>query len=122
MKIDDMGFSVRVRNILRRAGIETTEQLQELNIDDLMRIRGLGEKCVEEIRGKMKLADRAVTREMLQAAPSDGTYLHGFREGAEAMRSALIRELTRRARRTKGTIKAGLQAAADIAEDVEVTG
>ena len=52
--IDDMEFSVRTYNCLKRAGIHTAGQLQELNEEDLREIRNLGEKSILEIREKLE--------------------------------------------------------------------
>lgn len=61
MKLEDLDFTVRTYNCLRRAGIETVEQLQGLRMLDLLRIRNLGRRSLEEIEEKMitmKLRER----------------------------------------------------------------
>lgn len=122
MRIEELSLSLRPYNALKRAGIHTVEQLERLDDIDLLKMRGLGEKSLYEIRDCLRQAGRTETRETLQNAPRDGKYLHGYREGAEAFRSAFLREMARRIRRTKGSIRAGLQVAAEIAEEMEVTG
>ena len=59
--IDDMEFSVRTYNCLKRAGIHTAGQLQELNEEDLREIRNLGEKSILEIQEKLEELEVQVT-------------------------------------------------------------
>lgn len=47
--IDDLDFSIRTYNCLRRAGIHTIDDLLKLSDDDLGRVRNLGRGCIEEI-------------------------------------------------------------------------
>lgn len=62
MKIDDLGLSARAYNCLKRVGIDTVEQLQQMSNDDLLRIRNMGNQTVAEIRAKVTykktIADR----------------------------------------------------------------
>ena len=58
MKIEDMDFSVRAYNVLRRAGITTVGDLSEMTEDDLMRLRNLGRKAFWEV--KQKLHDNGI--------------------------------------------------------------
>lgn len=53
MKIEDLGLSIRPYNILKRKGIDTVEQLQQLSDDDLMLFRGMGNHSLAEIREKV---------------------------------------------------------------------
>lgn len=53
MKIEELDFTVRTYNCLKRARIDTVEQLKLLSESDLSRIRGLGVKCAGEIRKKI---------------------------------------------------------------------
>lgn len=53
--IDDLDFSVRTYNCLRRAGIETDKQLMLMTVDSLMGIRNLGRKSLEEILHKFPI-------------------------------------------------------------------
>lgn len=53
MKIEELGLSARAYNCLRRARIDTVEQLQQMTDDDLLRIRNMGARTVEEIREKV---------------------------------------------------------------------
>lgn len=97
MKIDDLSLSVRARNALRRAGVRTTEQLMAMDAEDLLRIRNLGQKTLTEIQTVMKTLEQKERDKVQRTAPR-GSYLHGYQEGAEAMRRAAIRELTRMGR------------------------
>lgn len=49
MSIEDCGFSVRTYNCLKRAGINTVDELKEKDIDDLKKIRNMG-RSIEEIQ------------------------------------------------------------------------
>ena len=51
--IDDLDLSVKAYNCLRRAGIDTIEDLTRKTPADMMRIRSLGRKTLEEIICKM---------------------------------------------------------------------
>lgn len=53
--IDSFDFSVRARNCLLRSGITTVAQLVLLTREDLMNIRNMGQKTVEEILGFIEL-------------------------------------------------------------------
>ena len=53
MKIEELGLSVRPYNVLKRARIDTVEQLQQLSDEDLMRFRNMGRHSLEEIREKV---------------------------------------------------------------------
>lgn len=54
MKIENLNFTVRTYNILKRAKIDTMEQLQQLSDDDLMCVRNLGRHSLEEIHEKLE--------------------------------------------------------------------
>lgn len=53
MKIEDMDFSVRAYHVLKRAGINTSEEVQRMTDDDLYRIRNVGKLTLAEIRSKL---------------------------------------------------------------------
>jgi DNA-directed RNA polymerase subunit alpha len=55
MTIDDLDLSVRSHNCLKRAGINTVGDLVQKTEDDMMKVRNLGRKSLEEV--KKKLAD-----------------------------------------------------------------
>ena len=50
--IDDLNLSVRAYNCLKRAGIDTVEELNAMDEDSIMRIRGVGVAVCEEILAK----------------------------------------------------------------------
>ena len=55
MSIDDLDLSVRSNNCLRRAGINTVDELIQKSEEDMMKVRNLGRKSLDEV--KKKLAD-----------------------------------------------------------------
>lgn len=54
MNIDDLELSVRSYNCLKRAGINTVEELCNKTPDDMMKVRNLGRKSLEEVLTKLK--------------------------------------------------------------------
>ncbi len=54
MSIDEMDLSVRSFNCLKRAGINTVKDLADRSEDDMMKVRNLGRKSLEEVINKMK--------------------------------------------------------------------
>ncbi|MBQ4283457.1 MAG: DNA-directed RNA polymerase subunit alpha [Lachnospira sp.] len=54
MNIEDLELSVRSFNCLKRAGIHTVEQLCNKTPDDMMKVRNLGKKSLDEVLGKLK--------------------------------------------------------------------
>lgn len=54
--IDDLDFSVRTYNCLRRAGICSIEGLLELDAYRLNRIRNMSGGCIQEVLTKLKAA------------------------------------------------------------------
>lgn len=52
--IDDMEFSVRVYNCLKRSGINTMQDLVNRKESDMMKIRNLGKKSLKEVLDKVK--------------------------------------------------------------------
>jgi DNA-directed RNA polymerase subunit alpha len=55
MTIEELDLSVRSYNCLKRAGINTVEELTERTEETMMKVRNLGKKSMEEV--KQKLAD-----------------------------------------------------------------
>lgn len=55
MSIEELDLSVRSFNCLKRAGINTVEELTKKTEEDMMKVRNLGKKSLEEV--KTKLAD-----------------------------------------------------------------
>lgn len=54
MNIDELELSVRSYNCLKRAGINTVEELTNRTPDDMMKVRNLGRKSLEEVLAKLK--------------------------------------------------------------------
>ena len=54
MSIDDLELSVRSFNCLKRAGINTVEELTNKTSEDMMKVRNLGRKSLEEVLAKLK--------------------------------------------------------------------
>jgi DNA-directed RNA polymerase subunit alpha len=53
MSIDELELSVRSFNCLKRAGINTVEELTNKTSDDMMKVRNLGRKSLEEVLAKL---------------------------------------------------------------------
>ena len=54
MTLEDLDFSVRSFNCLKRAGVVTVEDLLKLTEEDLMKVRNLGRKSLEEVVKKIE--------------------------------------------------------------------
>lgn len=54
MNIDELELSVRSYNCLKRAGINTVEELTNKTAEDMMKVRNLGRKSLEEVLAKLK--------------------------------------------------------------------
>lgn len=53
MSIDELELSVRSYNCLKRAGINTVEELTNKTPDEMMKVRNLGKKSLEEVLAKL---------------------------------------------------------------------
>ncbi len=54
MSIDELELSVRSYNCLKRAGINTVSELTNKTSDEMMKVRNLGRKSLEEVLEKLK--------------------------------------------------------------------
>ena len=54
MNIDELELSVPSYNCLKRAGINTVEELTNKTSEDMMKVRNLGRKSLEEVLAKLK--------------------------------------------------------------------
>lgn len=54
MSIDELELSVRSYNCLKRAGINTVKDLCEKTQEDMMKVRNLGKKSLDEVLNKLK--------------------------------------------------------------------
>ena len=53
MTIEELDLSVRSYNCLKRAGINTVEDLIDNSEEDMMKVRNLGRKSLEEVINKL---------------------------------------------------------------------
>lgn len=53
MMIEDLDLSVRSYNCLKRAGIQTVDELTQKTEDEMMRVRNLGKKSLKEVKDKL---------------------------------------------------------------------
>ncbi len=53
MMIEDLDLSVRSYNCLKRAGIQTVDELIQKTEDEMMRVRNLGKKSLKEVKDKL---------------------------------------------------------------------
>lgn len=53
MSIDELELSVRSYNCLKRAGINTVQELTNRTAEDMMKVRNLGRKSLEEVLAKL---------------------------------------------------------------------
>jgi DNA-directed RNA polymerase subunit alpha len=53
MTIEELDLSVRSYNCLKRAGINSVEELTRKTEEDMMKVRNLGRKSLEEVEQKL---------------------------------------------------------------------
>lgn len=54
MTIEELELSVRSFNCLKRAGINTVEELTHRSEEDMMKVRNLGKKSLDEVKNKLE--------------------------------------------------------------------
>ena len=54
MTIEELDLSVISFNCLKRAGINTVEELTQRTEEDMMKVRNLGKKSLEEVQQKLE--------------------------------------------------------------------
>ena len=54
MSVEDLDLSVRSYNCLKRANIHTVEDLTKRSEDDMLKVRNLGRKSLEEVVKKLE--------------------------------------------------------------------
>jgi DNA-directed RNA polymerase subunit alpha len=54
MTIEELDLSVRSYNCLKRAGINSVEELTQRTEEDMIKVRNLGRKSLEEVQNKLK--------------------------------------------------------------------
>ena len=63
MTIEELDLSVRSFNCLKRAGINTVEDLINKSEDDMMKVRNLGRKSLEEVLAKLDSLGFSLTKD-----------------------------------------------------------
>lgn len=53
MTIEELDLSVRSYNCLKRAGIQTVQELASKSEDDMIKVRNLGKKSLKEVKEKL---------------------------------------------------------------------
>ena len=53
MTVEELDLSVRSYNCLKRAGINTVQELAGKSMDDMMKVRNLGKKSLDEVTNKL---------------------------------------------------------------------
>ena len=61
MTIEELDLSVRSYNCLKRAGINTVEDLTNKTEEDMMKVRNLGRKSLEEVLQKLQILNLQLT-------------------------------------------------------------
>ncbi len=91
MVIDELDLSVRSFNCLKRAGINTVEELLKLKDEDYRKIRNLGRKGTEEVKSKISSIKRQQASEQLPAPDYSSMLddLVGLREVKEQVRKII---------------------------------
>ena len=113
MDIAKLDLSPSVYKALRRAEIDTVEELMEMNELQIGKIRGIGPKALREIRDKIGTAAKA--EDILQPLSSRNLFL----EGAEAMRVKMVMALQQAERRVKGVQRTAYEEARRLVEELE---
>ena len=114
MDIAKLDLSPSVYKALRRAEIDTVEELMEMNELQIGKIRGIGPKALREIRDKIGTAAKA--EDILQPLSSRNLFL----EGAEAMRVKMVLALQQAERRVKGIQRTAYEEARRLVEGLEM--
>ena len=91
MTIDDMDLSVRSYNCLKRANINTVEDLISKTEEEMMKVRNLGRKSLEEVINKLAMmglspsSDDKQPSTPPQPVPRDGAEAYAIRDRGEGM-------------------------------------
>ncbi len=62
MAVEELDLSVRSYNCLKRAGIDTVEELIQRTEEDMMKVRNLGKKSLEEVQSKLAELDLSLKK------------------------------------------------------------
>ena len=63
MTIEELDLSVRSFNCLKRANINTVEDLISKTEDEMMKVRNLGRKSLEEVMNKLNMMGLSLAKE-----------------------------------------------------------
>ena len=63
MTIEELDLSVRSYNCLKRAGINTVQELTGKTESEMMKVRNLGRKSLEEVKNKLAELDLSLREE-----------------------------------------------------------
>ena len=63
MTIEELDLSVRSYNCLKRAGINTVQELANKTEEDMMKVRNLGRKSLEEVKFKLEELELGLRRD-----------------------------------------------------------
>ena len=63
MTIEELDLSVRAYNCLKRAGINSVAELVQRNQEDMMKVRNLGRKSLEEVMAKLDSLGFSLTKD-----------------------------------------------------------
>ena len=103
MTIEELDLSVRSYNCLKRAGINTVQELAQKTEEDMMKVRNLGRKSLEEVKAKLEELRLRLTQRRLDDVTM--CYLIRFQQRREyfmayrklgrtsAQRKAMFRDL-----------------------------
>lgn len=117
MNIAKLDLSPSVYKALRRAEIDTVEELMEMNELQIGKIRGIGPKALREIRDRIG----AVTNlEDFRTIHVVQPFRDLFLEGAETMRVKMVLALQQAERRVKGIQRTAYEEARRLVEELEM--
>lgn len=74
MPLEELDLSIRSFNALKRTGIDTLSELRSMSHEDLMHVRNLGRKGLEEIENKLRLIESAEVGKSPKAGPAAPNY------------------------------------------------
>ena len=63
MSIEELDLSVRSYNCLKRAGINTVDELTDRTEQEMMKVRNLGRKSLDEVKNKLAALDLSLRQE-----------------------------------------------------------
>ena len=72
--IDELNFSVRTYNVLKRAGVDTIEELQNMAGAHLIMIRNMSRRCIDEVRSKLEEYARNKSEKSVYDASQDESH------------------------------------------------